>query len=78
MYLPNCTITYDGNTYQAELVEKQLSDTQFPSHLAPNYTLITNVFIGDNHTFTDNKDRVFRVLKSIKTPYFYLYEVSLL
>lgn len=78
MYLPNCIITYNSNKYQAELIEQQLSDAPFPSHLAPNYTLITIVFMPDDATFTDDKNRLFKVIKRIKTPYLYFYEVSLL
>lgn len=78
MYFTNCTITYNSNKYQAELVEQQVNDTQFNSHLIPNFTLITNIFMPDDTVFTDDKNRMFKVLKNIKTPYFYYYEVALL
>lgn len=78
MYLPNCIITYNNNNYKAELIEQQMNDTQFNSHLVPNYTLITVVFMHDDATFTDDKNRLFKVIKRIQTPYLYFYEVSLL
>lgn len=78
MYFTNCIITYNNNNYKAELIEQQMNDTQFNSHLVPNYTLITNIFMPDDAVFTDEKNRMFKVLKNIKTPYFYYYEVALL